>query len=94
MLGWNGDAQVYMIWRQMPFENLAFLLPRQPVGNPGMVKAVPVSLVEPRGLRISVSRAGVADVQYRHCFLNQPGLVSGQNDKSTPRKPGSDRVSA
>jgi hypothetical protein len=42
MPGWNADAQVYIIWHQMPFENLAFLLPRQPVENPGMAKPIPV----------------------------------------------------
>ena len=33
MLGRNSDAHVHMIWHQMPFENLAFLLPRQSVEN-------------------------------------------------------------
>src|SRR6202042_1957201 len=33
MLGRNGDAHVHMIWHQMPFENLAFLLPRRSVQN-------------------------------------------------------------
>jgi hypothetical protein len=29
----DGDAHVHMVWHQMPFENLAFLLPRQSVEN-------------------------------------------------------------
>ena len=31
VLGGNRDAHMYMVWHQMPFENLAFLLPRQRV---------------------------------------------------------------
>jgi hypothetical protein len=30
-LGGNRDTHVYMVWHEMPFENLAFFLPRQPV---------------------------------------------------------------
>ena len=31
MFRWNRDAHLYMVWHEMPFENLAFLLPRQRV---------------------------------------------------------------
>ena len=33
VLGRNGDAHVHVVWHQMPFENWAFLLPRQTMEN-------------------------------------------------------------
>src|SRR5438132_10093671 len=39
VLGGNGDAHVHMVRHQMPFENLAFLLPRQPMENLSQMSA-------------------------------------------------------
>ena len=33
VFGRNGDAHVHMVWHEMPFKNLAFLLPSQRVEN-------------------------------------------------------------
>ena len=48
MLGRNGDAHVHMIWHQVPFKNLAFLLPRQSVENlPQLTAGLPEDCFPP-----------------------------------------------
>src|SRR5918995_3459476 len=48
VLGRNGDAHVYMVWHEMPFQNLAFLLPRQRMENlPQMPARLPEDCFPP-----------------------------------------------
>lgn len=39
MLGRNGDVHVHMVWHEMPFKNVAFLLPNKRVENSSQVTA-------------------------------------------------------
>ena len=48
VFGRNGHTHMYMVWHQMPFENLAFRLPCQPMENrPQMTARLPEDCFPP-----------------------------------------------
>jgi hypothetical protein len=70
VFGRNCDAHVHLVWHEMPFKNLAFLLPRQRVED--------LSQLATRSARRSLSAAVWARTQRDTCSPIWNGIGSGK----------------